>query len=67
MPELTLPYMLGVQGSNAAYAFYPSGAVRRVFGMELGLLKDEFGVRTVEISGDDSGAYAALSQRLFGV
>lgn len=67
MTDPTLPYMLGVQGSNATYAFYPSGAVRRVFGMELGLLKDEYRVRTVEISGDDSAAYAALSQRLFGL
>ena len=67
MPDLVLPYMIGNAGDRGSFAYYPSGAIRRIGGTELQRLRDELDVRYLNLSGTDAGYAEKASQAVFGL
>jgi hypothetical protein len=61
-----LPYLVGTS-ADGNYAFFPSGAVRRLGNTELQRLRDELGVRVLGLSGTDQANAEKVSRQVFGI
>jgi hypothetical protein len=65
-PTFPVPYLVGTS-ETGNFAFFASGAVRRLGNTELQRLRDELGIRTLGLSGTDSSNAAKVSKQVFGV
>jgi len=65
-PGTPIPYLVGTSG-DGNFAFFPSGAVRRLGNTELQRLRDELGIRTLGLSGTDASNAAKVSKTVFGL
>jgi hypothetical protein len=65
-PSTPLPYLVGTSPVGN-FAYFPSGAVRRLGNTELQRLRDELGVRTLGLSGTDQANAEDVSRTIFGV
>lgn len=61
-----LPYMVG-QSDVGNFAYFPSGAVRRLGNTELQRLRDELEIRTLKLSSTDAANAAKISKEVFGL
>jgi hypothetical protein len=61
-----LPYMLGT-GTGGTFAYFGSGAVRRLHNAEIIYLRDEQRVRRIELDSGGVNSAAAVSKYLFNV
>ena len=59
-----LPYLIGLS-DKGNFAYFPSGAIRRLGNTELQRVRDELKVRAINLSANDADKAVTVSKEIF--